>query len=76
MWTWIGSGSRVDLCVDAHQQVFIIRHRQKLLKQVFIKGLQKAVLPFEQFAALMCHQALSEQRRLQQARQATVVPVL
>jgi hypothetical protein len=29
------------------------------------------LLPFEQFAALMCKHALSEQRRLQQARQAT-----
>jgi hypothetical protein len=64
-------GQYVDLCVDAHQQVFIIRHRQKLLKQVLIKGLQKTFLPFEQFAALMLQQALSEQRRLQQARQAT-----
>jgi hypothetical protein len=71
MWTWTGSGNRLDLCVDAHQQVFVIRHRQHLLKQVPIKGLQKTVLPFEQFAALMCQQALSEQRRLQQARLAT-----
>jgi hypothetical protein len=47
----------------------------QLLKQVPIKGLHKAVLPFEQFAALMCQQALSEQRRLQQARQARTVPV-
>jgi hypothetical protein len=33
-------------------------------------------LPFEQFAALMCQQALSEQRRLQQARLTPLVPVL
>lgn len=68
-------GQYVDLCVDAQQQVLVIRHRQKLLKQVPIKGLRKAVLPFEQFAALMCQQALSDQRRLQQARQAATVLV-
>ena len=59
-------GQYVDLCVDAHQQVFVIRHRQQLLKQVPIKGLQNALLPFEQLAPLMCQQALSEQRRLRQ----------
>lgn len=64
-------GQYVDLCVDADQQVFVIRHRQQLLKQVRIKGLHQGLLPFEQFAALMCKHALSEQRRLQQARQAT-----
>jgi hypothetical protein len=64
-------GQYVDLCVDAHQQVFIIRHRQRLLKQVPIKGLQRALLLFSQFAALLCQQALSEHRRLQQARLAT-----
>jgi hypothetical protein len=68
-------GQYVDLCVDAPQHVFVIRHRQKVLKQVPIKGLYKAILPFEQFAALMCQQALSAQRRLQQARQAMTVPV-
>jgi transposase InsO family protein len=68
-------GQYVDLCVDAHQQVFIIRHRQRLLKQIPIKGLQRAFLPFSQFAALLCQQALSEQRRLQQARLATRAPV-
>ena len=66
-------GQYVDLGVDAHQPIFVIRHRQRLLKQVPIKGLQKASLPFEQFAALMCQQALSEQRRLQQAQQTTRV---
>lgn len=60
-------GQYVDLCVDAHQQIFVIRHRQQFLKQVPIKGLLKTVLPFEQFAILMCQQALSAQRRLQQA---------
>ncbi|GHO50530.1 hypothetical protein [Ktedonospora formicarum] len=62
-------GQYVDLCVDAQQQVFVIRHRQKPLKQVPIKGLHKVLMPLEQFAALMCQQALSEQRRLQQTRQ-------
>lgn len=62
-------GQYVDLCVDAHQQVFVIRHRQQVLKQVPIKGLQRTLLPFEQFAALMCQQALSEQRRLLQIQQ-------
>src|SRR5258708_31126521 len=66
---WIGQ--YVDLCVDAHRQIFVIRQGLRLLKQVSIKGLQKTFLSFEQFAALMCQQALSEQRRLQQARLAT-----
>jgi hypothetical protein len=66
-------GQYVDLCVDAHHQIFLIGHRQRLLKQVPIKGLQQASLPFEPFAALMCQQALCEQRRLQQAPQTTTV---
>jgi hypothetical protein len=64
-------GQYVDLCVDAHQQVFVIWHRQHMLKQVPIKGLQHTLLSFEQFAALMQQQALSEQRRLLQAQQQT-----
>jgi hypothetical protein len=51
-------GQYVDLCVDAHQQIFVIWHRQQFLKQVPIKGLHKTFLQFEQFAALMCQQAL------------------
>jgi hypothetical protein len=65
------SGQYVDLCVDAHQQVFVICHQQQVLKQVPIKGLHKTLLSFEQFAALMRQQALSQQRRLLQAQQAT-----
>ena len=51
-------GQYVDLCVDAHKQVFVVWHRQQVLKQVSIKGLHKTLLPFEQFATLMCQQAL------------------
>jgi Integrase core domain len=69
-------GQYVDLCVDAHQQVFVVWHRQHVLKQVPIKGLQKTLLSFEEFAALMCQQALSEQRRLLQAQQAVTTAVL
>jgi hypothetical protein len=69
-------GQYVDLCVDAHQRMFAIRHRRQFLKQVPIKGLHETFLPFEQFAALMCQQALSEQRRLQQAQQTTCVSKL
>src|SRR6266699_2055112 len=69
-------GQYVDLCVDAPQQVFVIWHQQHLFKQVPIKGLQHSLLPFEEFAPLMCQQALSEQRRLLQAQQGTVVTAL
>lgn len=62
-------GQYVDLCVDAHQQVFVIRHKSQVLKQVPIKGLMHMLQPFEEFAALMCEHALSEQRRLLQAQQ-------
>ena len=67
--TWIRSGSHVDLSVDAHQQIFVIRRKSEVLKQVPIKGLQHTLLSFEEFAALMCTLALSEQRRLLQAQQ-------
>lgn len=69
-------GQYVDLCVDARQQVFVVWHRQRVLKQVAIKGLHKTLLPFEQFATLMCQQALSEQRRLLQAQQEVTTTVL
>jgi SepF-like predicted cell division protein (DUF552 family) len=64
-------GQYVDLCLDAHQQVFVIRQKAQILKQVPIKGLQRRLLSFEEFAALMCKLALSEQRRLLQAQQRT-----
>src|SRR6266566_5635050 len=69
-------GQYVDLCVDAREQVFVVWHRQQVLKQVSIKGLHKTLLPFEQFATLMCQQALSEQRRLLQAQQEAATTVL
>ncbi len=69
-------GQYVDLCVDAHEQVFVVWHRQQVLKQVSIKGLHKTFLPFEQFATRMCQQALSEQRRLLQAQQEAATTVL
>jgi hypothetical protein len=69
-------GQYVDLCVDAHEQVFIVWHHQQVLKQVSIKGLHKTLLPFEQFATFMCQQALSEQRRLRQAQQEAATTVL
>jgi transposase InsO family protein len=62
-------GQYVDLCVDAPRQVFVVSHQQHVFKQVPIKGLQKTLLPFEEFAALMCQQALSEHRRLMQIQQ-------
>jgi transposase InsO family protein len=62
-------GQYVDLCVDAYQQIFVIRRKSQVLKQVPIKGLQHRMLPFEEFATLMCRLALSEQRRLLQAQQ-------
>ena len=69
-------GEYIDLCVNAPEQVFVVWHRQQVLKQVPIKGLQHALLSFEEFAALMCQQALSEQRRLLQARQVAFTTVL
>lgn len=62
-------GQYVDLCVDAPRQVFVVSSQQHVLKQVPIKGLQRTLLPFEEFATLMCQQALSEQRRLLQTQQ-------
>jgi len=62
-------GQYVDLCVDMHQQVFVIRRKSQVLKQVPIKGLQHRLQSFEEFAALMCKLALSEQRRLLQVQQ-------
>ncbi len=38
-------GQYVDLCVDAHQQIFVIWHRKQVRKQVLIKGLQRTFLP-------------------------------
>src|SRR6266487_1794354 len=52
-------GQYVDLCVDMHQQVFVIRRKSQVLKQVPIKGLQHRLQSFEEFAALMCKLALS-----------------
>lgn len=69
-------GQYVDLCVDAHQQVFVIRRKSQVLKQVPIKGLQHTLLPFDEFATLMCELALSEQRRLLQAQQMASATVL
>jgi transposase InsO family protein len=69
-------GQYVDLCVDAPGQVFVVSSQQHLLKQVPIKGLQRTVLPFEEFATLMCQQALSEQRRLLQAQQEAATTAL
>ena len=62
-------GQYVDLCVDVPGQTFVVWHRQQVLKQVPIKGLQHTRLAFEEFAAFMCQQALSEQRRLLQTQQ-------
>ncbi len=62
-------GQYVDLCVDAPGQTFVVWHRQQVFKQVPIKGLQHTLLSFEEFAALMCQQALSERRRLLQTQQ-------
>lgn len=67
-------GQDVDLCVDAHQQIFVIRQKTQVLKQVSIKGLQHTLLSFEEIAALMCKLAISEQRRLLQAQQKASIP--
>ena len=61
-------GHYVDLCVNAVQQEFIVWHEQQPLKRIPLKGLYKRLLTFEEFVAVMEQQALTEQRRLQQAR--------
>jgi len=68
-------GQYVDLCADAHQQVFVIRRRSQVLKQVPIKGLMHTLQPFAEFAEFMCKQALSKQRRLLQAQQSASATV-
>jgi hypothetical protein len=62
------AGHYVDLCVNAVQQEVIVWHEQQPLKRIPIKGLYKTLLPFEECVAVMEQQALTEQRRLQQAR--------
>jgi hypothetical protein len=61
------AGRYVDVCVDAHQQEFVIWHQHQPFKHVAIKGLQKTALSFDRFVELMSQQALAEQRRLAQA---------
>ncbi len=68
-------GQYVDLCADAHQQVFVIRRRSPVLKLVPIKGLMIRCSLFAEFAEFMCKQALSEQRRLLQAQQSASATV-
>jgi hypothetical protein len=62
------SGQYVDVCVHAAKQELVVWHRHQPIKRLPIKGLKKSLLTFEQFVALMAHEALSEHRRLLYAR--------
>lgn len=62
------AGHYVDLCVNAVQQEVIVWYEQQPHKRIPIKGLHKTLLSFEEFVAVMEQQALTEQRRLLQAR--------
>ena len=64
----------MDLSVNAAKQELVVWHEHQLLKRLPIKGLQKTLLTFEGFVAFMEQQALSEQRRLLQARRRAFTP--
>jgi len=55
-------GTYVVLQVDATQQVFHVLRESLPIKDVPIKGLRQAPLPFAQFLEMMCVQARSERR--------------
>jgi hypothetical protein len=55
-------GTYVVLQVDAAQQVFHVLHEYLPMKDVPIKGLRRAPMPFAQFRDVMCEQARSERR--------------
>jgi hypothetical protein len=55
-------GTYVVLQVDAAQQVFHVLRESLPIKDVPIKGLCQAPLPFPQFLEMMCVQARSERR--------------
>ncbi len=62
------SGQYVDVSVHAARQELVVWHQHQPIKRLPIKGLQKALLTFEQFVAFMAQEALSEHRRLLYAR--------
>jgi transposase InsO family protein len=68
------SGQYVDVCVHAAKQELVVWHQHQPIKRLPIKGLQKTLLTFEQFVALMAHEALSEHRRLLYARRRAARP--
>jgi hypothetical protein len=56
-------GQQVTLRVDAAARAFVVEHAGTLVKQLPIKGLVGACLPFATFVTVLCEQARSEWRR-------------
>jgi transposase InsO family protein len=62
------AGQYIDVCVDAAPRELVVWSQSQPIKRLALKGLQKTLMPFEQFVTLMAQQARSEQRRLERAR--------
>jgi hypothetical protein len=62
------AGHYVDISIDASARELIIWHQHQPLKRLAIKGLQKTLIPFEQFVMMMGKLARSEQRRQERAK--------
>jgi hypothetical protein len=62
------AGQYIDVCVDAATRELVVWSQSQPIKRLAIKGLQKTLMPFEQFVTFMAQQARSEQRRLERAR--------
>jgi transposase InsO family protein len=62
------AGQDLDVCVDAAPRELVVWSQSQPIKRLALKGLQKTLMPFEQFVTLMAQQARSQQRRLERAR--------
>jgi hypothetical protein len=57
------AGQRVAVAVAADARVLVVRHRGAVLKRLPLRGLHGERQPFEQYLALMEHEARAEARR-------------
>ena len=67
---------QVVLVVNARQKLFEVYQGSSLIKQLPIKGLHGAVLPFDRYATLITQEARSEQRRRAAAKHSLHQPSL
>ena len=61
-------GQHVVLVIDAAARTLAVRHRQQVVKQLPLQGLQQAVLPFEDDLQLMQGEARARRRLLHRPR--------